>query len=46
MVTVKNYPQFKQIVAKMLSDMEYVIANSNGNDVEDALNKILETVGD
>ena len=46
MVTAKNYPQFKSIVETMLSDMEHVIANSSGNDVEDALNKILENVGD
>lgn len=46
MVTAENYPEFRGVIYKMLSDMEKSIANTSGEETTIALKEILETVGD
>ena len=46
MVTAENFPQFKGMLHKLLSEMESTIAKANGEDVDALLNKMIETVGD
>ena len=46
MVTAENYPEFRSMIYKLLSDMENTITNANGKDVSVALNELIETVGD